>query len=131
MPPALFFVGSSGATCCSRPVWLLAAAIVFAAAGRDNPTRIQRKTALGCALRCPLRPNALIAATNPRRLYCLAGANVVQASAILLVPRWRGFSRCAVVYYGALGATRQHPLQSDHGVTISAASALSGEWRFR
>ncbi|MGZ3349999.1 MAG: hypothetical protein ACXU89_13750, partial [Xanthobacteraceae bacterium] len=94
---------------------LLAAAIAFAAAGRDARLRVPAQAAALalCAFGVLLRPNALIAAPVlaayiawPTRIY-------PKRTAVLFVPAMAGFfALVQVVYYGALGATRQHPLQS-------------------
>ncbi len=115
LPPAFVFVGIIWRDMLFAISWLLAAAIVFAAAERDAPLRVPVQVlALAlCAFGVLLRPNAVIAAPIlgayiawPCRMY-------LKRTAILLVPAMVGFfGLVQVVYYGALGATRQHPLQT-------------------
>jgi len=114
-PPAFVFQGIIWRDVLFANCWLLASALSFAAAGRGADLRLPAQIlALGLlALGVLLRPNALLAAP------LLAAA--------ILWPRDLSFKRTAVaylpiglalfglvqlVYYGALGATRQHPLQS-------------------
>ncbi|HVD85148.1 MAG TPA: hypothetical protein VNC42_13085, partial [Bradyrhizobium sp.] len=115
LPPAFVFVGIIWRDVLFAISWLLAAAIVFAAAERDARLRVPVQVlALAlCAFGVLLRPNAVIAAPIlgayiawPCRVY-------LKRTAILLVPAMVGFfGLVQVVYYGALGATRQHPLQT-------------------
>ncbi len=93
--------------------WLLAAALAFVVADREAKLRVPvQALALGLlALGVLLRPNALIAAP-------ILGVYIVwpaqfswKRAAILFVPVGLGlFVLVQVVYYGALGAVRQHPL---------------------
>ena len=60
-----------------------------------------------------LRPNALIAAPILAAYIAWPTQMSWKRTAILFVPAMAGFfALVQVVYYGALGATRQHPLQS-------------------
>ena len=115
LPPAFVFVGVIWRDVLFATIWLLAAAIVFAAAGRGAWLRLPAQAlALAlCAFGVLLRPNALIAA--PILLAYLAWPTqiLVKRTVLLLVPAMAGlFGLVQVVYYDALGATRQHPLQS-------------------
>jgi hypothetical protein len=115
MPPAFVFVGIIWRDMLFANTWLLAATIAFAAAERGARHRVPAQIlALAlCGFGVLLRPNALIAAP-------ILGAYIVwptqmswKRTAILLVPAIAGcFALVQVVYYGALGATRQHPLHS-------------------
>ena len=114
-PPAFVFVGIIWRDVLFANTWLLAAALVFAVAERNAGLRILiQALALGLlALGVLLRPNALIAAP-------ILGAYIVWPTqfswkrlAIVFVPAAVGFfALVQVVYYGALGAARQNPLQS-------------------
>jgi hypothetical protein len=114
-PPALVFQGIIWRDVLFADAWLLAAALSFATAGRGAPWRLPAQaTALGMlALGVLLRPNALIAAP-------LLAATIIwptrfswKRAAILYVPAGVAlFGLIQLVYYGALGATRQHPMQS-------------------
>ena len=66
-----------------------------------------------CAFGVLLRPNALIAAPILAAYIAWPTQISWKRTAILFVPAMAGFfALVQVVYYGALGATRQHPLQS-------------------
>jgi hypothetical protein len=113
--------------------WLLAAAIAFAAAERGARLRVPALAlALAlCGFGVLLRPNALIAAP-------ILGAYIVwptqmswKRTAILLVPAMAGFfALVQVVYYGALGATRQHPLHSLMVFDLGGISHFSKQNQF-
>ncbi len=115
LPPAFVFAGIIWRDVLFATSWLLAAAITFAVTESDARLRLPMQAlALAlCAFGVLLRPNALIAAPViavyiawPMRVY-------PARTAILFVPAMAGFfALVQVVYYGALGATRQHPLQS-------------------
>src|SRR5450432_2377747 len=115
MPPAFVFVGIVWRDMLFANAWLLAAAIAFAAAERGARLRVPAQIlALAlCGFGVLLRPNALIAA--PILVAYIAWPMQIswKRTAILLVPAMAGcFALVQVVYYGALGATRQHPLHS-------------------
>jgi hypothetical protein len=132
-PPAFVFVGIIWRDVLFATTWLLAAAIVFVVAERDARVRMPVQTlALAlCAFGVLLRPNALIAAP-------ILGAYIVwptgmswKRTAILFVPAMAGFfALVQVVYYGALGATRQHPLQSIMIFDLGGISHFAGQNQF-
>jgi len=114
-PPAFVFVGIIWRDILFASTWLLAAALSFAVADRDARLRVPTQAvALGLlALGVLLRPNALIAA--PILVACIAWPEQFswKRAAIIFVPAAVGlFALVQVVYYGAFGATRQHPLQT-------------------
>lgn len=114
-PPAFVFVGIIWRDVLFATTWLLAAVIVFAAAEGDARFRMLVKVlALAlCALGVLLRPNALIAAPILAAYIAWPTQMSWKRTAILFVPAMAGFfALVQLVYYGALGATRQHPLQS-------------------
>ena len=115
LPPAFVFVGIIWRDVLFATSWLLAAAIAFAVTESDARLRLPMQAlALAlCAFGVLLRPNALIAAPI-LAVYIAWPMRVYPArTAILFVPAMAGFfALVQVVYYGALGATRQHPLQS-------------------
>ena len=115
MPPAFVFVGIIWRDVLFATSWLLAAAIAFAVAERGARYRVPAQ-ALGlalCAFGVLLRPNALIAAPILGAYVAWPRQMSWKRTAILFVPAMAGFfALVQVVYYGALGATRQHPLQS-------------------
>lgn len=110
-PPAFVFLGIIWRDVLFASTWLLSAVLSFAFADRNNKLRMAAQViALGLlALGVLLRPNALIAAP-------VLGAYIVwpaefswKRTAIILVPAAVGlFALVQVVYYGALGSTRQN-----------------------
>jgi hypothetical protein len=114
-PPAFVFVGIIWRDMLFATTWLLAAVIVFAAAEGGARFRMVVKglALVLCALGVLLRPNALIAAPILAAYIAWPTQASWKRTAILFVPAMAGFfALVQVVYYGALGATRQHPLQS-------------------
>jgi hypothetical protein len=114
-PPAFVFVGIIWRDVLFAIIWLLAAAIAFAAAERGARLRVPAQVlALAlCAFGVLLRPNALIAAPILGAYIAWPTQMSWKRTAILFVPAMAGFfALIQIVYYGALGATRQHPLQS-------------------
>ncbi|CAN5217204.1 hypothetical protein BH11PSE4_BH11PSE4_18830 [soil metagenome] len=132
-PPAFVLVGILWRDVLFATTWLLAAATVFAAVGYSARLRVPAQVlALAlCALGVLLRPNALIAAPIliayivwPRRMS-------LKRSAILFIPAAVAlFALVQVVYYGALGATRQHPLHSIFVFDLGGISHFSRENQF-
>jgi hypothetical protein len=115
MPPAFVFVGIIWRDVLFAIIWLLTAVIAFAAAERDARLRVPAQVlALAlCMFGVLLRPNALIAAPILTAYIAWPTQMSWKRMAILFVPAIAGFfALVQVVYYGALGATRQHPLQS-------------------
>jgi hypothetical protein len=115
LPPAFVFVGIIWRDVLFAISWLLAAAIVFAAAERGARLRVlvQVLALALCAFGVLLRPNAVIAAPILGAYIAWPCRMHLKRTAILLVPAMVGFfGLVQVVYYGALGVTRQHPLQT-------------------
>ena len=114
-PPAFVFVGIIWRDVLFSTMWILAAALAFAAVDLKPRLRItlQALALLLFARGVLLRPNALIAAP-------ILGAYIVWPAqmswkrlAIIYLPAVAGlFGLVQLIYYGALGATRQHPLHS-------------------
>ena len=114
-PPAFAFVGIIWRDVLLATAWLLSAALTFATADRNVKLRAPTMVvALGLvALGVLIRPNALIAAPILAGYVVWPDRFSWQRAAIVFVPAAIGFfALVQVVYYGALGATRQHPLQS-------------------
>lgn len=115
LPPAFVFVGIIWRDVLFATSWLLAAAIVFAIAERGTRFRlpVQALAFVLCAFGVLLRPNALIAAPILAAYIVWPMQMSLKRTAMLFVPAMAGFfALVQVIYYGALGATRQHPLQS-------------------
>ena len=114
-PPAFVFIGILWRDVLFATTWLLSAALAFAVADRDTKLRVPvQGLALGLlALGVLLRPNALIAAPVLAATVLWPAQFSWKRSAIIYVPAAVGlFGLVQVIYYGALGATRQHPQQS-------------------
>jgi hypothetical protein len=132
-PPAFVFVGIIWRDVLFATSWLLAAAIVFAAAGCGPRFRVPAQVlALAlCALGVLLRPNALIAAPILAAYILWPGQMTFKRTAILFVPAVAGFfALVQLVYYDALGATRQHPLHSIMVFDLGGISHFSKENQF-
>ena len=115
LPPAFVFVGVIWRDVLFATTWLLAASVAFTAAERGARLRVPAQAlALAlCAFGVLLRPNALIAAPVLIAYIAWPMQMSLKRTAILFVPAMAGlFALVQVVYYGALGATRQHPLQA-------------------
>jgi len=113
--------------------WLLAAAIVFAAAERGARLRVpvQALALALCAFGVLLRPNALIAAPILAAYIAWPMQMSLKRTAILFVPAMAAFfALVQVIYYGALGATRQHPLQSIMVFDLGGISHFARENQF-
>jgi hypothetical protein len=133
LPPAFVFVGIIWRDVLFATSWLLAAAIAFAAAERDARLRMPAQAlALAlCAFGVLLRPNALIAAPILAAYIAWPTQIYLKRIAILFVPAMVGFFVLVqVVYYGALGATRQHPLQSIMVFDLGGISHFARENQF-
>ena len=114
-PPAFVFVGTIWRDVLFACTWLSAAALVFAVADSVRPLRLTvRGAALALlALGVLLRPNALIAAPILAAYILWPTQFFWKRAAILFVPAVIAFYLLVqIVYYGALGATRQNPLHS-------------------
>jgi hypothetical protein len=114
-PPTFVFVGTLWRDVLFACLWLVAAVLAFTVADHDHKLRvpIQAVALALLALGVLLRPNALTAAP-------LLAASILwpenfswKRTAIIYLPVAIGlFALVQVIYYGALGAVRQHPLQS-------------------
>ena len=115
LPPAFVFIGIIWRDVLFATIWLLAAAIAFVATGRNARLRlpVQALALALCAFGVLLRPNALIAAPILAAYIAWPSRIFAKRTAILFIPAMAGlFALVQVAYYGALGATRQHPLQA-------------------
>jgi hypothetical protein len=133
MPPAFVFVGIIWRDVLFATTWLLAGAIVFAAAERGAHFRVpaQAMALALCAFGVLLRPNALIAAPILAAYIVWPMQISFKRTAILFLPAVVGFFVLVqVIYYGALGATRQHPLQSIMVFDLGGISHLTKQNQF-
>jgi hypothetical protein len=112
-PPAFVFVGILWRDVLFACLWLLAAVLAFVVADREAKLRLPvQALAFGLlALGVLLRPNALIAAPILAAAVLWPSQFSWKRAAIIFIPAGIGlFALVQVVYYGALGAVRQHPL---------------------
>ena len=115
LPPAFVFVGIIWRDVLFATTWLLAAATAFAVVERGARVRMPAQVlALAlCAFGVLLRPNALVAAPMLVAYFAWPSQISLKRMAILFFPAMLGFfALVQLVYYGALGATKQHPLQT-------------------
>jgi len=132
-PPAFVFVGIIWRDVLFATSWLFAAAIAFACAERGARSRIPAQgLALAlCVFGVLLRPNALIAAPILAAYIVWPAQISFRRTAVLLVPATAVmFALVQVIYYGALGATRQHPLQSIMVFDLGGISHFSKQNQF-
>jgi hypothetical protein len=132
-PPAFAFVGMIWRDMLFSTTWLLAAVLVFATVGRGERLRVlaQLLAIVLCAFGVLLRPNALTAA--PILCAYIAWPTKVywKRVAVTFVPTMVVFFLFVqFVYYGVLGATRQHPLQSIMVFDLGGISHFAGENQF-
>lgn len=132
VPPAFVFVGIIWRDVLFSVTWLLAAAIAYLATHNGKSRWFAQAVALLlCAIGVLLRPNALIAAPLlaayiiwPLRFRIRRAAIVFLPAALVL------FAAVQLVYYGILGATRQHPLQSIMVFDLGGMSHFTKENQF-
>jgi hypothetical protein len=133
LPPAFVFVGIIWRDMLFAISWLLAAAIAFAAAKAVARYRMPAQVlALAlCAFGVLLRPNALIAAPILCAYVIWPCRITPRGTALLFVPAMVGlFALVQVVYYGVLGASRQHPLQTIMVFDLGGITHFSKENQF-
>lgn len=132
-PPAFILVGILWRDVLFATCWLLAASIAFASVGYDRRVVVSAQVlALAlCALGVLLRPNSLMAAPILAAYILWPAQMFFKRTAILMIPAAAGFfALVQVVYYGALGATRQHPLHSIMVFDLGGISHFSKENQF-
>jgi hypothetical protein len=115
MPPALAFVGIIWRDVLFATCWLLASSMAFSVSERPSPIKplVQFLALALITMGVLLRPNALLAAPILTAYVVWPARFSLRRAAILFVPAAVGFFVVVqLLYYGALGATRQHPLQS-------------------
>ena len=129
-PPAFVFIGVIWRDMLFGATWLVAAALAYAVAGRRRTVRlpVQLVGLILFALGVLLRPNSLLAAPIllayllwPARFSFKRAALVYLPAAVAL------FGLVQFVYYGVLGATRQHPLHSVFVYDLAGTTHFAGE----
>jgi len=114
-PPAFVFIGTIWRDVLFACAWLLAATLVFAFAESEKKLRVPAQALAFAllALGVLLRPNAIIAAPLLGIYISWPTQFSWKRVAIVFVPAAIAcYALIQVVYYGALGATRQNPLHS-------------------
>jgi hypothetical protein len=132
-PSAFVFVGMLWRDVLFASTWLVAATLVFAVAGSGHRLRvpIQCVALALLALGVLLRPNALIAAPLLAASILWPAQFSLKRAAILYMPVALGlFALIQVIYYGALGAVRQHPEQSIMVFDLGGISHFAGQNQF-
>ncbi len=132
-PPAFVFVGMLWRDVLFAAIWLSAVTMAFAVAGNEPRLRlpIQAVAIALLALGVLLRPNALIAA--PILATCILWPTQFswKRAAILYLPAAAAlFVLVQVIYYGALGAQRQHPEHSVMVFDLGGISHFTGQNQF-
>ncbi len=132
-PPAFVFAGIIWRDVLFSVTWLLAGSIAFVAVERGTATRLSLQAlALAlCGFGVLLRPNALVAAPLLAAYAIWPNQFGWKRTAIMFVPAMAVFfGLVQVVYYGALGAIRQHPLQSIMVFDLGGISHFSQQNQF-
>ena len=133
LPPAFVLVGVLWRDVLFAVTWLLAGVLTFAVTDRPPRVRvpIQILAFSLCGLGVLLRPNSIIAAPL-LAIYIVWPLQMRwKRTAILFVPAIAAFfGLVQLIYYGVLGATRQHPLQSIMIFDLGGISHFTKENQF-
>ncbi len=133
LPPAFVFVGVIWRDVLFAVTWLLAIVLTFAVTSGPPKRRvpIQIIAFALCCLGVLLRPNSIIAAPL-LAIYIVWPLQMRwKRTAILYIPAIAAFfGLVQFIYYGALGATRQHPLQSIMIFDLGGISHFTKENQF-
>ncbi len=132
-PPAFFFVGIIWRDILFGVVWLVAAVLPFAVAGRDTRLRVpvQIVALLLVALGVLLRPNAIFAGAI-LAIYALWPARFdLRRAALWFLPAVIAcYALVPAVYYGLIGAKRTNPLHSVMVFDLGGITHFTGENQF-
>jgi hypothetical protein len=133
LPPAFVLVGVLWRDVLFAVTWLLAVVLTFAVTDRSAKLRVpvQMLAFAFCCLGVLLRPNSIIAAPL-LAIYIVwpLGARW-KCTAVLYIPAIVAFfGLVQLIYYGVLGATRQHPLQSIMIFDLGGISHFTKENQF-
>jgi hypothetical protein len=132
-PPAFVFAGILWRDVLFSVTWLLVGSLAFLAVERGAVARfsLQALALALCSFGVLLRPNALIAAPLLAAYTIWPSQFSWKRTAILFLPAMAMFfGLVQVIYYGALGAIRQHPLQSIMVFDLGGISHFSRENQF-
>ncbi len=132
-PPSLALAGVIWRDVLFAACWLLAASVTFAVDRRQSRIRLAGQ-ALGLALvvfGVLLRPNALLAAPILAAYTIWLSRTSLRKAAILYIPAALVlFGAVQLVYYGVLGAKREHPLQTVMIFDLGGISHFAGANQF-
>ena len=132
-PPAFVFIGIIWRDVLFANTWLLAAALAFAAADQGGKVRVpvQIFALVLLAVGVLLRPNAMLAAPILSAYILWPSRFSWRRTALIYVPAVIAlYALVHVVYYGVLGATRQHPLHSIMVFDLGGITHFTNENRF-
>jgi hypothetical protein len=132
LPPAFVFLGMIWRDMVFGVVWLMAAAIVYAA---ERAARLRWLVCLFAlalvAFGVLLRPNALVAAPLLAAYVIWPARFDWKRAALVFVPALvAGYALVQVVYYGMLGAERQNPLHQIFVFDLGGITHFTGENQF-
>src|SRR5690349_2686180 len=133
LPPALVLVGVLWRDVLFAVTWLLAVALPFAVADRSPKMRVpvQIVAFVLCCLGVLLRPNSIVAAPMLAIYIVWPSQMRWKRTAVLYIPAIAAFlGLVQFIYYGVLGATRQHPLQSIMIFDLGGISHFTKENQF-
>ncbi|MFY9687687.1 MAG: hypothetical protein WAJ88_17950 [Pseudolabrys sp.] len=133
LPPAFVLVGVLWRDVLFAVTWLLVVVLTFAVTDRSPGRRlpVQILAFALCCLGVLLRPNSIIAAPL-LAIYIIWPLQMRwKRTVILFVPAIAAFfGLVQLIYYGVLGATRQHPLQSVMIFDLGGISHFTKENQF-
>jgi hypothetical protein len=133
VPPAFMFLAMIWRDVLFATVWLLAAAIVYAATERGVRLRwlVQVLALALIGFGVLLRPNAVIAAPLLAAYVLFPGRFDWKRAAIVFIPAFvAGYGLVQVVYYGVLDAKRENPLHSLLVFDLGGITHFTGENQF-
>jgi hypothetical protein len=132
VPPAFVFLGMIWRDVQFGVIWLCASALAFAAActvRRRGSLRVLTLALIGFGVL--LRPNAALAAPLLATYAIWPGPFMLRRTIVVFVPLAAFFvALVPIVYYGLLGAERQHPLHSILVFDLGGITHFTGENQF-
>jgi hypothetical protein len=131
-PPAFFFLGLIWRDVQFGVIWLFAGAVALAAACGSQRRVLPHAIALALiGFGVLLRPNAAVAAPLLASYAMWPRSFTLRRTAIAFLPAAAFFvALVPLVYYGLLGAERQHPLHSILVFDLGGITHFSGENQF-
>jgi hypothetical protein len=133
LPPAFVYLVMIWRDMLFGVVWLMAAAIVYAATEREARLRwlVSTMALVLVAFGLLLRPNALVAAPLLAAYVIWPARFDWKRAALVFIPALvAGYALIQVVYYGMLGAERQNPLHQIFVFDLGGITHFTGENQF-